>query len=72
MSREFLPPPPKSGLPDIKAYPLLTHSLYHHVHMRMRLIGVKYHGIAVLERELLPREILDCFQNLLGRGARWH
>jgi AraC-like DNA-binding protein len=57
MSREFLPPFPKSCLADIETHPLFAHGLHNHVHVGMRLIGVKHHRVSVLKLELLPREV---------------
>src|SRR5262249_23544939 len=60
MSCEFLSPFSKSRLADIETHALLAYGLNDHVHVRMRLIGMQDHCIPVLERELLPSEVLDC------------
>ena len=41
-------------------------------HMRVRLVGMKHHGVAVLKRELLGRKIAYGLEDLFRRRPRRH
>ena len=57
MAREFLAPFPQRGVANIQTHPLLTHRLDDDVHMRMLLVGVEDHRVAVLQRKFLLRKL---------------
>jgi len=65
-------PFPQRRLLDIEAHALLAHCLDDHVHLRVRFIGVEDHGVAMLGPKLLPREGLNCRQDLLRWDTCWH
>src|SRR5208282_5979322 len=65
---EPLSPFPQGGLFNVQPLPVNVGSLNEHVDMRMRLIRVQSHHIAMLECKLLPGEIPHRRLNLLGRG----
>ena len=57
---------------DVQPDPVVSHCLDDHVHVRVRLIRVKHHGVAMLRPELLPSEVLDGRQDLVRRCPGWH
>jgi hypothetical protein len=70
--REFLAPLTQVGLADIQALALLADRLDDHMDMRMRLVGMECHGVAVLERQLLATRPLRREQNLVRRRSGRH
>src|SRR6185312_4962161 len=72
MSREFPPPPPQGRLANVKALALLAHRPDDHMHVRMRLVGMQHHYVAMLQCELITREVLHCLEHLLWRRSRRH
>jgi hypothetical protein len=49
-----------------------THRFDNHVHVRVRLIRMKNHGVTVLECKLLASEVLNGHQELLWGRAGGH
>ena len=56
VSSKFPPPLTKCGLTDVQPDPLLAHRFDDHVDVRMRLVRVQHHGIAVLGPKCLSRK----------------
>lgn len=54
---EPCPPLPQRGFANVQALTVLADRLEYDVDVRVRLIRMQGHGIAMLERELLPEEI---------------
>ena len=70
--REESAPLSQCGFPDVETLSILAHRLEDQVHMRMILVRMRSQGIAMLEGELLPCEVLAREQQLLGRGPLRH
>jgi hypothetical protein len=68
----LLPPLSQSGFANIHPHPLLAHRLDDDMHVRMFLVGMKDHGITVLQSELFLRESSHCGEELFSRSARRH
>ena len=62
----------QSGFSDVQPGPVVSHCLDDHVHVGVRLVGVKHHGVPVLRPKLLPSEVLDGRQDLIRRRPRRH
>src|SRR5271167_2418159 len=69
---EPLSPFPQGGLFNVQTLPLIACGLDEHVDMRMRLVRVQSHHIAMLECKLLPGEIPYRRLYLLGRRPGGH
>src|SRR5580658_9053868 len=54
MSRKFSAPLTEGGLADVQPHALLADRFNDHVHVRMRLVRMQDHGIAMLRTEGLP------------------
>src|SRR5271169_4053824 len=65
-------PFPQGGLFNVQPLPLNVGSLDEHVDVRMRLIRVQSHHVAMLECELFSRKIAYRRLNLLGRRSGGH
>src|SRR5580700_1461340 len=72
MRSELPAPAPERRLADIQPLALLANSLDHQVDMRVILVGVQHHRIAVLECEFLPGKLAARCQELPWRRARRH
>src|SRR5690348_556022 len=72
MPREFLSPRTQGRLADMKPFPLLAHRPDDHVYVWMWLVSMQHHGVPMLERKLLTREVLHCLEHLLWRRSRRH
>src|SRR6185437_9081443 len=72
MPREFPSPASQGRFADVKPRPLLAHRPDDHMHVRMRLVRMQHHRVAVVEREFLTREVLYCLEHLLWRRSRGH
>ena len=69
---EPLSPLPERGFAKVQPLALIASGLENQVDMRMRLIGMQSHHIAMLESELLPGEIPHRRLDLLGRRSGRH
>ncbi|MCY1244532.1 hypothetical protein D9M72_576140 [compost metagenome] len=71
---ELLAPLPQRVLADVEALARLelVLALDHQMHMRVRLVRVQHHGIAILQREVLARKDACGSQHLLRRRAGGH
>ena len=56
----------------MQSHALLTYRLHDHVHVRMRLIGMKYHSVSMLEPEFFPSEILHGGEHIVWRRPSRH
>src|ERR1700683_3724343 len=59
VAREFPTPFAETGFPDVHSDSLLADRLHNHVDVRMWLIRMQHHRIAMLESEFLPSKVLS-------------
>jgi hypothetical protein len=69
VASKFLPPLPKCGLPNVQPSPVLADCLHYDMQVRVSLIGMQGHGVAVLQGELLRSEFPNGRALLLGWRA---
>src|SRR5579871_5767211 len=65
--REILAPPAQHFLIDVQSAPLLALGLHDQVNVRVLLIGMQGHDVAVLSAEFFARELPSSGQHLF----RW-
>ena len=61
-----------NGFFDIESLALFTHGFNDDVNMRMRLVGMKRHDVAILQRKLFTAEISDSSKDLIRRRPGGH
>jgi hypothetical protein len=69
---ELFPPVTQHGLIDVQASASLALRLYDQMDMGMLLVGMKRHGVAMLQSEVLAREGPGSLENLVGRSRPRH
>jgi hypothetical protein len=67
--REILPPLAQHCFVHMESLAVISFRLYHHMHVRMLLIGVQCHRIAVLESEVFQGKPPSAGKDLVRR--RW-